>query len=59
LAPFGPAAYLLDLMRVTQVYISDTNTASIPKGLQTVEVVWLQYDWQNQSLCWQNKLLFR
>ena len=30
---FGPAAYLLDLMRITQVYISDTNTASIPKGL--------------------------
>ncbi|CAC9592489.1 hypothetical protein [uncultured Gammaproteobacteria bacterium] len=30
---FGPAAYLLDLMRITQVYISDANVSSIPKGL--------------------------
>ena len=30
---FGPAAYLLDLMRITQVYISDANASSIPKGL--------------------------
>jgi hypothetical protein len=29
---FGPAAYLLDLMRITQVYISDANVSSIPKG---------------------------
>ncbi|AYQ56501.1 hypothetical protein MS2017_0773 [Bathymodiolus thermophilus thioautotrophic gill symbiont] len=30
---FGPAAYLLDLMRITQIYISDTNAKTIPSGL--------------------------
>ncbi|SFV87146.1 hypothetical protein MNB_SUP05-SYMBIONT-4-129 [hydrothermal vent metagenome] len=30
---FGPAAYLLDLMRITQTYISDTNKTTIPTGL--------------------------
>ncbi|SFV88902.1 Insecticidal toxin complex protein TccB3 [hydrothermal vent metagenome] len=30
---FGPAAYLLDLMRITQVYISDVKANNIPEGL--------------------------